>query len=254
MDGPHETHDAERYPRFTVTIEIVILTIRDDVLAVGLARRGEWPYEGMWGLPGGLVRADLDSSLDRAAQRELIEETFLKLYPHASPGYARHLHLEQLKTYWGPGRDPRPGLQVATVAYLAVAPHLPALVAAGDAAAVRWIPVEDVLDERVALAFDHSRIVADGVERARAKLEYTALATALVPPEFTVAELRRVYEIVWGVPLDKRNFHRKATHRDGFLEPTGRTTTRGRGRPAQLYRHNGHEAVHHLSVHPHHRP
>jgi 8-oxo-dGTP diphosphatase len=76
------------------------------------------------------------------------------------------------------------------------------------------------------------------VERARAKLEYTSLAAAFCPPEFTVAELRRVYEIVWGTPLDPRNFHRKVTGADRFLVPTGRTTTRDGGRPAQLF-HRG---------------
>ena len=79
-------------------------------------------------------------------------------------------------------------------------------------------------------------ILRDGVERARAKLEYTPLAAAFCPPEFTVGELRRVYEVVWGVPVDPRNFHRKVTKTAGFLEPTGTTTTRDGGRPAQLFR------------------
>src|SRR5690606_40726460 len=73
------------------------------------------------------------------------------------------------------------------------------------------------------MAFDHHRILADGVERARAKLEYTALATAFVAPEFTIAELRAVYEVVWGVALDAANFHRKVT---GEI---GRASCRERG-------------------------
>ena len=86
------------------------------------------------------------------------------------------------------------------------------------------------------LAFDHDRILADGLERARAKLEYTPLATAFCPAEFTVGQLRRVYEIVWGTTLDPRNFHRKVTGTPGFLAPTDRTTEGERGRQAQLYR------------------
>jgi 8-oxo-dGTP diphosphatase len=74
------------------------------------------------------------------------------------------------------------------------------------------------------------------VERARSKLEYTPLALAFCRPEFTVAELRRVYEIVWGVPLDPRNFHRKVTGTPGFLEPVGGIKEGERGRPAQVYR------------------
>jgi 8-oxo-dGTP diphosphatase len=86
-----------------------------------------------------------------------------------------------------------------------------------------------------ALAFDHVGILADGVERARAKLEYSPLAAAFCPAEFTVGELRRVYEAVWGVTLDARNFHRKVTGTAGFLLPVGRATVRQGGRPAQLF-------------------
>lgn len=74
------------------------------------------------------------------------------------------------------------------------------------------------------------------MERARAKLEYTPLATSFCHEPFTVGELRRVYEIVWGQALDPRNFHRKVTGAPGFLVETGRTTTRQGGRPAMLYR------------------
>jgi 8-oxo-dGTP diphosphatase len=86
------------------------------------------------------------------------------------------------------------------------------------------------------LAFDHRRILADGLERARAKLEYTSLATAFCPPEFTVSQLRRIYEVVWDVVLDPRNFHRKVTGTPGFLVETGGSVVDGPGRPAALYR------------------
>ncbi|WP_442875830.1 NUDIX hydrolase [Amycolatopsis sp. NBC_01488] len=125
-------------------------------------------------------------------------------------------------------------MRVVTVAYLALAPDLPTPRAGTDAAEARWTPVRSLTGEH--LAFDHDRILADGLERARAKLEYSPLATAFCPPEFTVAELRRVYELVWDTRLDPRNFHRKVTGAEGLLEPTGRTTTRDGGRPAQLYR------------------
>jgi 8-oxo-dGTP diphosphatase len=85
-------------------------------------------------------------------------------------------------------------------------------------------------------AFDHASILSDGIERVSGKFEYAPLAAALCQPEFTVAELRRVYEVVWGVPLDPRNFHRKVTGTQDFLHATGRTTTRQGGRPAQLFR------------------
>jgi 8-oxo-dGTP diphosphatase len=74
------------------------------------------------------------------------------------------------------------------------------------------------------------------VQVVRAKLEYSPLATAFCADEFTISELRGIYEAVWGTPLDPRNFHRKATKTDGSVEPLGATTTRDGGRPAQLFR------------------
>jgi 8-oxo-dGTP diphosphatase len=210
------------YPAFAVTVDLVVLTIRDDALQVLVVQRGEAPFKNNWALPGGFVHEDED--LDTAAARELLEETGLS---------REDVHLEQLATFGSPRRDPR--MRVVTVAYLALAADLPSPSAGTDAADARWQPVDDFLHEG-GLAFDHGEILANGVERARSKLEYTPLATALCPPEFTISELRRVYEVVWGGPLDPRNFHRKATKTDGFLLPTDRTTMRDGGRPARLYR------------------
>ena len=207
---------------FSVTVDLVVFTIRDDALCVLLVRRGGPPYRGRWALPGGFVHEDED--LEAAAWRELAEETGLDELP---------VHLEQLATYGSPRRDPRG--RVVSVAYLALAAGLPEPAAGTDAASARWLPVSG-LSGAGRLAFDHDRILADGLERARAKLEYSPLATAFCPPEFTVAELRHVYEAVWGSELDPRNFHRKVTGTPGFLVPTGRRTTRRGGRPALLYR------------------
>ena len=210
------------HPPFAVTVDIALFTIRDGGLCTLVVRRGEAPYRGRWALPGGFVRIDED--LDRAAERELREET----------GLARGFHLEQLRTYGAPKRDPR--MRTVTVAYLALAPGLTSPVAGTDAADAEWRPVAGLLAATPGLAFDHGRILADALERARSKLEYTPLAAAFCPPEFTIGELRRVYETVWGTTLDPRNFHRKASKTPGFLVPTGGTTTRDGGRPAQLYR------------------
>jgi 8-oxo-dGTP diphosphatase len=206
-----------------VAADLVILTVRSDSLQVLLIRRGIAPYKGRWALPGGFVRPA--EGLEAAARRELAEETGLDV---------GRIHLEQVATYGEPGRDPRG--RVVSVAYLALVPDLPAPVAGTDAASAGWVAVADLLSDRKRLAFDHHRILGDAVERARAKLEYSPLATAFCADEFTISELRGVYEAVWGVPLDPRNFHRKATKTQGFVVPTGETTTRDGGRPAQLFR------------------
>lgn len=222
-------YDPHAFPPIAVTVDLVALTIRDGALAAVAIRRGEDPFVGRWALPGGFVRDGED--LDAAAARELAEETGLP---------AGVLHLEQLASYGAPLRDPR--MRVVSVAYLGLAPDMPLPVAGGDAAGARWAPVDELLGTE--LAFDHGEILADGVERARAKLEYTPLATMFCPPEFTVAELRRVYEIVWDTTLDSRNFHRKVTGADGFLVSTGEATARDGGRPAQLYRRGDLQMLH----------
>ncbi|MGS2614014.1 NUDIX hydrolase [Micromonospora sp. LZ34] len=217
------------YPPFAVTVDLVVLTVRSDELNVLLVRRGVEPYRGRWALPGGFVHIDED--LPEAAVRELTEETGL-----AEPGG----HLEQLGTYGRPDRDPRG--RVVTVAWLALLPDLGSPVAGTDAASTDWLPVARLTPGQ--LAFDHDRILADGVERARAKLEYTPLAAAFCPTEFTVAQLRAVYETVWGTRLDPRNFHRKVTGTPGFVEPVGRSTEGERGRPAQLFRRGAATLLH----------
>jgi 8-oxo-dGTP diphosphatase len=257
-------YDPSAFPPFAVTVDLVVLTVRRHALCTLVVRRGEAPYQGRWALPGGFVRADED--LGAAAARELVEETGLCAHDPAAPPPvpSNGAHLEQLATYGAPDRDPR--MRVVSVAHLALAPDLPAPRAGGDANSARWAPVEELLGQDMiagtvasadaaeadedpeglgksagpeALAFDHARILADGVERARSKIEYSSLATAFCPPEFTVGELRRVYEAVWGVSLDPRNFHRKVTGTPGFLVPAGGTTTRQGGRPAQLFRAGG---------------
>jgi 8-oxo-dGTP diphosphatase len=205
-----------------VAADLVILTVRDGSLQVLLIRRGIEPHKGRWALPGGFVRPAED--LEAAARRELAEETGL---------VSDRIHLEQVATYGEPGRDPRG--RVVSVAYLALVPDLPAPVAGTDAASASWVAASEVLADPDRLAFDHHRILVDGVERARAKLEYSPLATAFCADEFTISELRGIYEAVWGTPLDPRNFHRKVTRTDGFVVPLGATTTRDGGRPAQLF-------------------
>ena len=219
-----------------VTVDLVVLTVRQQELAVLAVKRGVAPYKGRWALPGGFVEDDED--LVEAAARELEEETGLR---------AGRAHLEQLATYGAPGRDPRG--RVVSTAYLALLPDPPPASAGSDAADARWLPATGLLSGS-RLAFDHQRILTDGVERARAKLEYSPLAAAFCGEEFTIAELRRVYEAVWGTPLDPRNFHRKVTSTPGFVAPTGRTTTRDGGRPAQLFRTGGVNLLHPAMLRP----
>jgi 8-oxo-dGTP diphosphatase len=198
---------------FAVAVDLVVLTVRDDTLCVLLRERTARPFAGELALPGGFVQGRED--LLDAAGRELAEAGL------AIEGH----HLEQLASYAAPDRDPRG--RVLTVGHLALVPGLPDPPGEGS-----WHPVAKV----DALAFDHARILADGLERARAKLEYSTLAAAFCPAQFTISQLRRVYEAVWDTTPDPRNFSRKVTSTPGFLVPTGEKVSSGRGRPGQLFR------------------
>jgi 8-oxo-dGTP diphosphatase len=215
--------DEWQAPAVLLTVDLVILTLRGTSLQLLLVERGVDPYAGSLALPGGFLR-DAREPVRVAARRELSEETGLD---------ADSLLLEQLGVYGDPDRDPRG--RVVSVAYLAIAPRLPDPVAGTDAAAARWTPVGRVLKQSLPLAFDHWRIVADGVERARSKLEYSAIATAFCGPTFTISELQQVYEAVWDVRLDPRNFYRKIQGTRDFVIPTPSSKRPGAGRPARLF-------------------
>ncbi|MGW0562049.1 NUDIX hydrolase [Streptomyces sp. NPDC003016] len=218
------TYDPHAFEPFAVTVDLAVFTVREGRLHVLLIRRGQDPYAGAWALPGGFVLPR--ESAESAARRELAEETGL------SRESAAALHLEQLRTYSEPDRDPR--MRVVSVVYTALVPGLPEPRGGGDAAHAQWMPA----DGAPALAFDHARIIADARDRIGAKFEYTCLATAFCPHEFTLGELQQVYETVWGVELDRPNFRRKVLATPGFVEPVEGAPRRtgGRGKPAALYR------------------
>ena len=203
-----------------LTADPVVFSLATGGLSVLLARRFEEPQRGMFALPGGFVGAQ--ESPEQTAERKLREKT--------GGGSA---HLEQLRTYADPRRDPRGWLP--SIAYLAlVRPEtLPAEAPAGREAS--WHPV-DALPE---LALDHATIVEDGLWRLSYRLMdkawFVQVACALLPGEFTLSEAQRLYEALRREDVDESNFRRdmRAT---GCLEATGETRSEGPGRPAQLYR------------------
>ncbi len=213
------------YPRPSVTVDMILFAFQNDELTVLLIRRTHEPYAGKWALPGGFVGEQED--LYDAALRELKEETNVS-----------NVYLEQLYTFGQPDRDPR--ARVITVAYFAllsadeVAQQM--IHSGSDAGEARWWSIYSL----PALAFDHDRILEYALQRLRWKLEWTALGFLLLPKEFTLSELQKVYETVLSEPLDKRNFRRKILSA-GVLEETGNMRA-GDHRPAKLYRFSS-EAV-----------
>lgn len=221
-----KAYDMSKYPAQAVAADLAIFTIRNERLAVLLIQRGGHPEKGKWALPGGFV--NVTESVDEAASRELQEETGMAL---------DDTYLEQLKTYASPGRDPRG--YVVSVAYVALVPKAENPSAGDDASDARFFAVDDVLAD-FDLAFNHREIIQDGLERVRAKLEYAPIAPKFLDDEtFTIPELLRVYEIVWGVKFKHpSNFRRKVQSAKDFLVPVGKKGSpqfEG-GRTSDLYR------------------
>ena len=210
-----------------LAVDLAILTVREDALQVLVITRANEPFSGRLALPGGFLRNDED--IPDAAVRELAEETGLD---------GTRLHLEQLRAYGAPDRDPRG--RVVSIAFLTIMPDLPLPTAGSDASSAAWAPVEKV---RGTLSFDHDQILDEAVERARTRLEFTTLATTFCGPSFTIGDLRNVYEVVWGHKIDPRNFNRKVLNTDGFVEATGERRIPEVGRPAALYRPGGEQAL-----------
>jgi 8-oxo-dGTP diphosphatase len=200
----------------SVTVDVVIFTVKEAALHVLLVRRGVPPFEGQHAIPGGFIPEN--ESLEQAALRELYEETGV-----------RNVFLEQLYTFGDPRRDPRGW--VITVAYYALIASENLSVAAGaDAAEAAWFSVSKL----PTLAFDHKSILDYALARLRNKLEYTTVGLQLLPEKFTLSALQSVYEAILGRSLDKRNFRRKIALL-GILKPLREWQHTGR-KPAQLFR------------------
>jgi 8-oxo-dGTP diphosphatase len=216
------TYNPGAFPPVAVTVDIVVLAVRDAALHVLLARRGEHPFAGKLALPGVFVGAD--EELHDAARRAV----------RAKAGV--DAAVRQFHAYGGIGRDPR--MRVISVAYMAVV------------TADQLAPVLDDdhqllrLDGSVArapsgrkqpLPFDHAAIIAGALDALRADLDQSPFSLGLLPPEFSLRELQEMHEAVRGQALNKPAF-RKRLLESGRLEPTGRRETDKGFRPAELYR------------------
>lgn len=207
-------------PNFQLAVDLVVLTLREGRFSILLIERQDDPFAGCWALPGGFVGPQED--LLAAAQRVLEDE--------AGVG-PEHVYLEQLHTFGRADRDPRG--RIVSVAFMALGADLPDPQSGSSVRDARFWPVDDL--DAAELAFDHAQILEAGVERARAQLEDTTLGTSFLPAEFTISQLRQVYESVWGRTLDPGNFHRKVTRTPGFVIELDRYSAGTGGRPARLF-------------------
>lgn len=221
------------YPRPSVTVDCVIFGFDPGSagLRVVLIKRADDPFKGKWALPGGFINVndeDQGESLEEAAQRELNEETGLKIN-----------YLEQLYTFGQPGRDPRG--RVISVAYFAlVNQNAQQIIAGSDAAEVKWLDVKNVKT----LAFDHNKILDKAVERLHAKIKYSPVGFNLMPETFTMRDLHHFYEALLMKKIDFSNFRKKILVTD-LLIGTGSEVV-GQHRPAPIYKFSGIDGIFNL--------
>ena len=205
------------YPRASVTVDCVLFGLSEDKLKVLLIQRAHDPFAGKWALPGGF--AEMEESLEESAKRELEEETGLS-----------KIYLEQLYTFGDLGRDPRGRtISVAYFALVQAAEHTAQ--GADDASDAGWFGI----DKLPKLAFDHAKILDCALQRLRAKVRYQPIGFELLPRKFTLTKLQRLYEVILGRELDKRNFRKKILGMN-VLEELAEVESGGARRPAKLYR------------------
>ena len=228
------SYDPAAFPRPSVAVDLVLMTVADGKLAVLLQQRQEYPSKGDWALPGGFV--GIDEDLDEAARRIMAGKAGL------AAGW-----LEQLYTFGAPARDPR--MRIITVAYFALLPVdrlATALVGRPDLVVskldVPWAGEEGGSIMAIApdgggltLAFDHGDIISHAVKRLRGKVDYSTIAFALLPEQFTLRDLQDSHEAILGTSFNKPAFRRRMLDK-GWIEGTGARESDTSYRPAELYR------------------
>ena len=183
---------------------------------VALINRKNNPFAGKWAIPGGFL--EVDETVEETAKRELKEETGLE-----------NIYIEQFHVFSKPDRDPRG--RVITVAFFALINAEQTLTATNDAAFATWWPAYELPD----LAFDHLEIYKMALEALRDAVDKRPIIFDLLPSEFTLSALQTLYEEIFNTKQDKRNFRKKIMEL-GMVMPTGKKTTGGKHRPAQLFK------------------
>ncbi len=206
------------YPRPAVTTDCVIFGFDGNQINLLLIARGIEPFKGQWAFPGGFVR--IQETTEACARRELAEETGLS-----------HVYLEQLYTFSEIERDPRG--RTISVAYFALVKSDGPPKAGDDAGKAQWFDLEQVPP----LAFDHNRILDVALERLRGKIRYQPIGFELLPEQFTLPQLQKLYEAILQQPLDRRNF-RKKIMKYNILEPLDKKEEGTPHRAARYYQFN----------------
>ncbi len=214
-------YDPSVFASPITSVDTVIFTVIEGYLHVLTVKREEHPFKDCWALVGGFIDIHKDIDLEATAKRKLEEKTGVQ-----TP------YLEQFGTIGNKTRDPR-GWSVTTVYFALIPNHTIELRPGKGAVDIKWSKVhEGNITEK--LAFDHSELLFQCAERLRSKVLYTSLPIHLMPDDFTLGELQKVYEMILGKKIDHKSFRRRILSAD-ILTETGKMRHEGK-RPAHLYR------------------
>lgn len=205
-----------------VLVDVALFSIVEDRLRVLLVQRAKEPELLRWALPGGILKPELDANLESAARRVMRNKVSVEIP-----------HLEEVKTFSGPGRDPR-GWSVS-VLYWALLPYDKINAVVSDKVEkVDWFDAADLVDR---MAFDHGEEMAAALNvlRNRIGASRPALPLHLMPDQFTLTELQKTCQAILGRDIDKAAFRRRLKDSPDLVEVSGEMQ-RGSHAPAQLYR------------------
>lgn len=200
-----------------ISVDCAILGCAKSTLEVLLIRRPTRPCKGMWALPGGFVR-----------QRERTEAAAGRILKHTTG--LSEIYLEEIGVF--DEIDRYPARRVLTVAFIAfVSPEHYGLTVNPGMGEARWFPLEKL----PSLPFDHSAILTTAVQKLRKRIRLQPIGFETFPERFTLPQLQRLYEVILGKVVDKRNFRKKilAMH---FVTRLNQLDRNGRRRPATFYK------------------
>lgn len=213
------TYDPKQFDIPLLSVDSVLLTYHDNALKVLLVKRANHPDRGQWGLPGGFVDMDQDTSLEDTVNRKLAEKTGVK------PPY-----IEQLSSVGNNSRDKR-GWSV-TVCYGALIAHQMCEANINSVSDAQWVSIDGL--DAMEIAFDHRHLINIARERLKQKALYSLIPAYALPETFTLTELQQIHEVLIGKSIQKKSFRRRITQAD-LLVDTGEKRAE-KGRPAGLYR------------------
>ncbi len=180
------------FPKILVAVDAIIFGFNENEfdLKLLLLKRNFEPEKGKWSLMGGFV--SLEESLDKAAQNIVFRLTGLD-----------NVYMEQLFAFGDVDRDA--GGRIISVAYfslLKINDHDSALLQKYGAS---WTSVNELPE----LIFDHKDMVEKALRKLRIRARTQPIGFELLPKKFTIPQLQRLYEAIYQIPFDKRNFRRK---------------------------------------------